>query len=495
MSPAVRGREIQAFLDWSYRTRADPAYLARQWRQMGIGTVHVSAWYFFNRNSERDRFLRTLIEAAHRNGIIVYAWLELPHVSEQFWNAHPEWREKNALLQDAAIFWRKNMNLLNPQAFDAVAAGVTDMLMRFDWDGANVSELYFEGPRGLSDLSEFTPLNDDVRHEVRVRYGFDPADLFNPASPRHYSQNAAGLRQFHDYRIELQFQLHVQFLDLLAEVRRRKGSLGIAVTYLDDVFEPTMQELIGADARKLLPLLAKYDFTFIIQDPSVLWGLGPERYARMSEQYARLTPHADKLSVDVNIVARPSISFPTLLQTGTEFLQLVHVVQRSFRTVTLYAEHSILAPDVPLLSAASASVTALRITPDRMQVDSRHGVGVRWNGSALVDGLPWPHTDGSFVWLPSGKHEVTRPAANAPSPHTRLIDFNGELGSLSLTPHGLDFSYAADARAIAVLDRRPISMRIDGQPVAMQTLTRPGATVVLLPGGKHRVEIVTRVGG
>lgn len=109
--------------------------------------------------------------------------------------------------------------------------------------------------------------------------------------------------------------------------------------------------------------------------------------------------------------------------------------------------------------------------------------------------MPNRKTIGNFVWLPSGKHEVTRPAANAPSPHTRLIDFNGELGSLSLTPRGLDFSYAADARAIAVLDRRPIRMRLDGQPVAMQTLARPGATVVLLPGGKHRVEIVTRGAG
>jgi len=47
----------------------------------------------------------------------------LPHVSERFWADHPEWREKTALLQDAQLDWRKLMNLTNPDASAAVAAG------------------------------------------------------------------------------------------------------------------------------------------------------------------------------------------------------------------------------------------------------------------------------------------------------------------------------------------------------------------------------------
>ena len=128
---AVRGRDLQVLFDWSYRTRADPEYLARQWRKMGVGTVHVSAWYFFERDKGLDSALTLLIDAAHRNGIIVYAWFQFPHVSNAFWNEHPEWREKNALLQDAEIYWRKNMNLGNPGAFKAIANGVTDMVTRF----------------------------------------------------------------------------------------------------------------------------------------------------------------------------------------------------------------------------------------------------------------------------------------------------------------------------------------------------------------------------
>ena len=41
--------------------------------------------------------------ACHRNAILVYAWFELPHVSEKFWEQHPEWREKTALGQDAQV--------------------------------------------------------------------------------------------------------------------------------------------------------------------------------------------------------------------------------------------------------------------------------------------------------------------------------------------------------------------------------------------------------
>jgi len=56
--------------------------------------LHVAAWHNFEPDPEQDAYLQRLIAAAHREGIQVYAWLELPHVSEKFWAAHPEWREK-----------------------------------------------------------------------------------------------------------------------------------------------------------------------------------------------------------------------------------------------------------------------------------------------------------------------------------------------------------------------------------------------------------------
>src|ERR1041385_3241135 len=109
----------------------------------------------------------------------VYAWLELPHVSEKFWNDHPEWREKTALLQDAELDWRKLMNLANRSAFAKVSEGVRDLLGRFDWDGVNLAELYFESLEGFENPARLTPMNDDVRAEFRREAGFDPVNLFD----------------------------------------------------------------------------------------------------------------------------------------------------------------------------------------------------------------------------------------------------------------------------------------------------------------------------
>ncbi len=146
-------------------------------------------WHYYEQNAESDEYLRRLIEACHRKAILVYVWLELPHVSEKFWDAHPEWREKTAILQDAQLDWRKLMNLNNPDCFAAVSQGVKQLVGRFDWDGVNLAELYFESLEGAANPARFTPMNQDVRDEFRGLHGFDPIELFqsahHPGSLRH----------------------------------------------------------------------------------------------------------------------------------------------------------------------------------------------------------------------------------------------------------------------------------------------------------------------
>ena len=121
LQPPLRSNRLWAFFDSSYRSRVDLDYFADAWRKAGIAALHVAAWHYNEPDAERDAYLRRLIEACHKRAILVYAWLELPHVSEAFWQQHPEWREKTALLQDAHLDWRKLMNLQNPDCFRAVA--------------------------------------------------------------------------------------------------------------------------------------------------------------------------------------------------------------------------------------------------------------------------------------------------------------------------------------------------------------------------------------
>src|SRR6185312_15818423 len=130
--PSFRSSRLWAFFDDSYRSRADPDYLAARWRKAGIAALHVASWHFFDPDPAHDEYLQKLIAACHRHGILVYAWIELPHVSDNFWNAHPEWREKTALLQDAQLDWRKLMNLQNPDCVSAIQAGLRAMMQRFD---------------------------------------------------------------------------------------------------------------------------------------------------------------------------------------------------------------------------------------------------------------------------------------------------------------------------------------------------------------------------
>ena len=128
LEPPFRSTRLWTFFDSAYRARVDVDYFAQRWRAAGISALHVAAWHFWERDPHSDEYLRRLIDACHRNAIQVYAWLELPHVSEAFWDQHPEWREKTALQQDAQLDWRKLMNLTNRDAFAAVSSGARDRL-------------------------------------------------------------------------------------------------------------------------------------------------------------------------------------------------------------------------------------------------------------------------------------------------------------------------------------------------------------------------------
>ncbi|HYZ87130.1 MAG TPA: hypothetical protein VE621_22125, partial [Bryobacteraceae bacterium] len=260
LEPPVVSRRLWAFFDSSYRSRVDVEYFATKWRQTGIAALHVAAWHYWEPDAERDAFLRKLVEACHRNGVLVYAWLELPHVSERFWMEHPEWREKTALLQDAHLDWRKLMNLQNADCRRAVSQGLRGLLDRFDWDGANLGELYFESLEGFANKARFTPMNDDVRRDYRSRFGVDPAEI--------KESDKTEVRQFLDYRAELTRQLQGQWIGEMEEIRKTKPDFDLVLTHIDDRYDGRMRDLLGADAVAALGLLDKHSFTFLIEDPA-----------------------------------------------------------------------------------------------------------------------------------------------------------------------------------------------------------------------------------
>ncbi len=486
LEPPLRARRLWAFFDASYRSRVDLDYFAERWRRAGIAALHVAAWHFFEPNEERDAYLRRLIEACHKRAILVYAWIEFPHVSDKFWQDHPEWREKTALLQDAHLDWRRLMNLQNPDCRRAASDGLRALAGRFDWDGLNLAELYFESLEGHGNAARFTPMNADVRAEFRRDGGFDPIEIFDAAGPRHHSRDARSIRAFLDYRADLARRMQAEWISELEEIRKGARHLDLALTHVDDRFDTRMRDLIGADAARLLPLLNHHDFTFLVEDPATVWHLGPERYPQIAARYDPITPRRDKLGIDINIVERYQDVYPTRQQTGVEFLRLVNVAARAFPRVALYFESSITAPDLKLLPSAQAVVTRFERRAGKLVVDSPHGVGVAWTGPALVDGAVWPAMDGATLWLPPGLHTVERGEKAAPM---RLLDFNGDLRLAAVVGSGVEFSYRSSSRAPAVVDRRPSRMTLDGEPYDARVLESPAGWTIVLPRGQHVVGV------
>ncbi len=482
LQPPFRSTRLWAFFDSAYRARVDVDYFAQRWRAAGIGALHVAAWHFWERDPQGDEYLRLLIDACHRNAIQVYAWLELPHVSEIFWDQHPEWREKTALLQDAQLDWRKLVNLTNRDAFAAVAAGARDLLTRFDWDGVNLAELYFESIEGHENPARFTPLNDDVRKEFQQADGFDPLELFDAKSPRHWQKNAPGLARFLDFRALLAQRQQTEWIAQIEEIRRLKPQLDLTLTHIDDRFDTSMREKLGADAARVLPLLAQHDFTFLIEDPATIWNLGPQRYPQIAARYAPITPAQEKLAIDVNIVERYQDVYPTKQQTGAELFQLVHTAANSFPRVALYFEASIARHDLPWLASAAAAVDRAVNANGKLVVESRRGVGVPWKGPATVDGKPWPFASDSVVWLMPGGHTIE--STTAPL-SLRVLDFNGDLKAAASTASGIQFAYQSNARAMALLERAPAKLQIDG----VERTPDMAGKVLLLPRGQHYVTL------
>jgi hypothetical protein len=472
---------LWAFFDSSYRIRADVDYLARRWRQTGTSVLHVAAWHNMEPDPIQDEYLKNLIEACHRHAILVYAWIELPHVSEKFWADHPRWREQTAAGQDAQLDWRKLMNLQNPDCRKAAAEEIGGMLNRFDWDGVNVAELYFESLEGASNPARFTPMNEDVRRDFERTGGFDPKLLFEAGSSYSIAKNPAALRKFLDYRAGLVSKMQTDWLDLIDRTRASKPYLDIVLTHIDDRFEPGIRDALGADVARSLPAIQARKSTLLVEDPATLWSLGPERYAKLAEKYRELTPDSRQFAVDINVVERYQDVYPTKKQTGVELLELVHQAASSFAKVALYFENSLERQDIKLIPAAATTAKLAKDHNGVFHIEAAEDTRVSWTGPVVLDGKLWPIANDKSVLAPAGKHTLE---ASAARPAVSISDFNGEIRTAASASDRADLSYTSRSRAVAVLGSAVSSIELDGEPFSKKNAADSS---ILLPAGQHLV--------
>lgn len=484
LSFPAKSTNLWAFFDSSYRSRADLSYLAARWRRSGIAALHVAAWHNMEPDDERDRFLQALIAACHRNAILVYAWIELPHVSDRFWADHPEWREKTAAGQDAQLDWRKLMNLQNPACRKAVAGGLDRLLERFDWDGVNLAELYFESLEGAGNPARFTPMNEDARRMFQASGGFDPQLLFDPASGHSASHDASGLRAFLDFRRQLATDMQTYWMDFASQKRAKKPWLDVVLTHIDDRFDAATRDSLGADVARTLPMAQARKIRVLVEDPAPLWNLGADRYTKLAGKYAELNTRPSDLAVDINVVDRYQDVYPTKKQTGAELVELVHAAAASFERVALYFESSIEKQDLPLLPVAASLARVRQPAPDALDVDSPQQNRVLWSGPVELDGHAWPVQDASSVVVPAGRHELRTGVTNLP---VHITDFNGDVRRVEADPKSIDLAYRSRTRAIATIDAPVNVVEVDGKALWRAAASSEPQTFFVLPEGQHVV--------
>ena len=149
--------------------------------------------------------------------------------------------------------------------------------------------------------------------------------------------------------------------------------------------------------------------------------------------------------------------------------------------MALYFENSLLPQDLKLLPSAAATVSRVSTIGPKLVVESRVPVGVHWKGPAKVDDRPWPARDDETVWLPAGAHTIESAPAAPPGP--RLLYLNANLKSARVAASDtLEFSYESQSRAIALLDRPPRKIQVDGEDAPLS---------LVLPRGQHVVTVVT----
>ncbi|MBL0173828.1 MAG: DUF2334 domain-containing protein [Ignavibacteria bacterium] len=497
--PVLRRDALEVFFDPGYRKYISVEDLVKRWAGHGVRVVHAAGWHEW-KTWVYD--YRRLIDLCHANGILVYAWLEPPQISQKFWLEHPAWREKNAKGEDARPSWRYPMAMTDPACLDAMTGVYRNFLRRFDFDGVNFAEVSFESGSGPEEPTKFTPMHSSARAEFKRIAGFDPADLLDPGSPRFWKRNPSGLKRFEDWRVARLVPIHDRILGIGEEIRKSRPGFDIILTSLDNLGSPELRRREGIDVESILELRKRRRFTLNVEDPAARWSEDPARYRDIAATYrARL---GNDFLLDLNIgpwrTPDKPTPFPTLIQTGTEAFQLVNICAQEVDRVVIYAESSVNPQDFPLLAYALAGSAVLERIPDGYRVVSQYGVTLHLGEEypiIRVDGTTRTGTaDGRYL-IPAGAHTITiRPDENrlfrSDFLHATLLSITGTLLSITEGERSVDFRYSAPGRCLVTLNKSPMALYVDGFERPLQVMKGSDRYGMFLPEGTHQVRVMTK---
>ena len=497
LQPVLKRENLEFYFDPGYRRTISAEDLVKRWTASGIRIIHAASWHEY---PTWTYDYRRLIDLCHANGILVYAWLEPPQVSQKFWKDHPEWQETNYRGARVQPSWRFPVALTSAECLKAVKAKFRDLLRSYDWDGVNLSELYFEAGNGPEDARLMTPMHISARDAFRRRNGFDPVQLYDSLSLYYWKGNPEAWKLFEDYRVETITHLHEEFLQMITEVRASRPYMDVIVTAMDNLGAPELRRNHGVDISRIMALRARYHFTLQVEDPQTAWSGDPRRYLALARRYQALSGKDSPVMVDLNIgpfrdEKLPAPNFPTLIQTGIESYHLVQSSALGSDRFTIYSESSIRPQDLHMIAYAASSPATLERREGGWKLNSPFPVTLelpkQYSYLTLDSGERLDPVDGSF-FLPAGEHLIdagTQGAGpfEAPSLKGRLLSITGDLESITSSSRSVTFTYRSATRCLASFSHRPYTIFIDGKETPPDARRGSRRFSVILPYGTHTV--------
>lgn len=496
VAPACRSKALEVYFDYGERqNQISKEELVELWSNHGVRVIHAAAWHdYSNWTYEYDE----LLELAHQNSMLVYAWLSLPGVSEKLWEAHPEWREKNPLGGEVKGR-RKAVSLVDPACREAVKKWIADLLGRYPFDGVNLAGLSFSGET-LEKPETLAPFSEPARHEFHERHGFDPRELFSEESPRFWKRSQQDLQTLLAWRKHWTTSLHAEFLEYLSKLPGAEQR-ALVVSVLDAAANPAAADLAGVDQQAVLALRKTFPFQVQIMDAGNArpWGAG--RLQGVLQDYSGLVDPAD-LAFQVDITQAVGLGNRAL--TGIPLYLLLEGA--GGRPLAIYSEESIVDADWPFLAPSLAGATAMPTGSGELSITSRSGVRFPLASDrrlVRIGGKLWPAVGSGEVLVPPGEQrlEMTGQAEDG----ARILDASCPILEAEVVSRGIRFAYQSRDQAWFLLSREAVEVEIDGRAAA-RTLPRAEGRhgwPLRCPPGRHDVVAITeslpqfavRVGG
>lgn len=489
IKPVLSRYDSALYVDPGFHLNEKPSDMAERIKNWGFDQVNIGLWCSIEKNRT---FIKTFIDECHKRGIKVYAWFEYPMVSIDFWNEHPEWREKTAKDTDAHIDWRYLMAMEDPKCLEAIKQYTKNILFNFDFDGADIAEIYFEPPGlGFKSPETFTPMHPYFRKSFEKKYGYDPKNIFNPVSKYYWAANSKSKQELIDYRIEIVTNLHKEMLDLVQSVKKEKPYLQTVVTFIDSLYDKDMKEHIGVDSAKLAQLQNKYGFVMQIEDPFTLWKLGPERYKVIGKSYREIMNKNGKMTIDINIIDRFGDVYPTKKQRGLELYELTNQASQSTDKVMFYALATLEKDDMELFPyAESFGIKVKDIGDKKYSFDSTKKFVLEINTrdkQFYIDGSIWPLYSEKGVIIPAGKHILSYKDAKTSAIH--IEDINSEINTAAIKSNKISLSYNSDGRCFIILNKKPSQIKEGNRIIKPKIVSYGSKFTITLPQGKHDITI------